>query len=312
MLAATMKLHDAASLIVNRLCVMLRGVPEHESMAAESATALAPLHEPKPLGERSVFAPENLLREARRQRNLPDTSVPRACILDPDGDLARHLLQTGHAEPDPTWACYHTKLSRFTLAGREVGIVPFTVGAPFAVLVAEELFASGCELVINLTSAGRIAAPRGVAAFMVIEQALRDEGTSYHYLAPSRWSHLRADLRERLAALTLADGPPIMHGSTWTTDAPFRETATDIARHREAGMLAVEMEAAALYALAEANGTAVLCLAHLTNELGGEGDFEKGVADGAEDALRVLEAVLRRLDEPAGGRGSATRACEET
>ena len=133
--------------------------------------------------------------------------MPPICILDPDGDLARHLQETGRARLDPAWACYHTTLARFTLADRELGIVPFTVGAPFAVLVAEELVASGCELLINLTSAGRIAATPGVASFMVIERALRDEGTSYHYLPAARWSHLRADLREKLATLHLPDGP---------------------------------------------------------------------------------------------------------
>jgi uridine phosphorylase len=165
------------------------------------------------------------------------------------------------------------------------------------VLVAEELMASGCELLINLTSAGRIAEPPGIASFMVIERALRDEGTSFHYLPATRWSHLQPDLRERLSALHLPDGPPIVYGSTWTTDAPFRETAPDIERHRAAGVLAVEMEAAALYAFAGATGQSVICLAHLTNELGGEGDFEKGASDGAEDALRVLEAILARLSE---------------
>ena len=108
-------------------------------------------------------------------------------------------------------------------------------------------------------------------------------------------SYLRADLREALADLRVPDAPPLVHGSTWTTDAPFRETASDISRHRAAGILGVEMEAAALYAYAEATGHSVLCLAHLTNELGGEGDFEKGASDGAEDALRVVEAVVRRL-----------------
>ena len=255
-----------------------------------------------------MFAATNLLREARRQRNLPERPVPAICILDPDGDLERHLRIAGSAQADSTWACYHTTLSRFTLAEREVGIVPFTVGAPFAVLVAEELMVSGCELVINVTSAGRIAAPPGVAAFMIIERALRDEGTSYHYLPPARWSYLRSELRARLAGLTLLNGPPILHGSTWTTDAPFRETATDVERHRTAGVLAVEMEAAALYAMAEAKGYDVLCLAHLTNALGGEGDFEKGVSDGAEDALHVLGAVLRRLDAHSGGPSRAGSA----
>jgi uridine phosphorylase len=262
-----------------------------------AADEIAPLLAPKSYAERSVFTAASLLREARRQRRLPECRMPSICILDPDGDLARHLQETGRARIDPAWACYHTRLLRFILTGREVGIVPFTVGAPFAVLVAEELMASGCELLINLTSAGRIAATPGIASFLVIERALRDEGTSYHYLPAARWSHLRVGLREALAALHLPEGPPLIHGSTWTTDAPFRETAQDIERHRAAGVLAVEMEAAALYAFADSTGHDVVCLAHLTNELGGEGDFEKGAAGGAEDALCVLEAILTRLHD---------------
>jgi uridine phosphorylase len=261
------------------------------------ADEIPPLLEPKAHGEQSVFTAANLLREARRQRQLPEVVVPAVCILDPDGDLARYVRQNGAAYTDPAWACYHTTLHRFTLAEREVGIIPFSVGAPFAVLVAEELMASGCKLLINLTSAGRIADPAGVASFVVIERALRDEGTSPHYLPPARWSYLRAELRDALANLHVPDVPPVLHGGTWTTDAPFRETARDIERHRAAGVLGVEMEAAAPYAFAQATGHNVLCLAHLTNELGSEGDFEKGAADGAEDARRMLEAVLRRLDE---------------
>ena len=277
---------------------MLRRMSEPEPVTVRpGADEPPPLFEAKLHAERSVFTATSLLREARRQRHLPDTRVPPICVLDPDGDLARHLQETGRARVDPTWACYHTTLRRFTLAEREVAIVPFTVGAPFAVLVAEELMASGCKLLINLTSAGRIAAPPGIASFMVIERALRDEGTSFHYLPATRWSHLRPDLREKLSALHLPEGPPIVYGSTWTTDAPFRETAQDIERHRAAGVLAVEMEAAALYAFAGATGRNVICLAHLTNELGSEGDFEKGAADGAEDALCVLEAILGRLNE---------------
>ncbi len=61
-------------------------------------------------GEPSVFVPENLLREARRQRDLPAGAVPRVCLLDPDGDIVRHLEQTGRASRSPSWACYHTAL----------------------------------------------------------------------------------------------------------------------------------------------------------------------------------------------------------
>ncbi len=87
---------------------------------------------------------------------------------------------------------------------------------------------------------------------------------------------------------------PVRTGATWTTDAPFRETADAIEAARAAGILAVEMEAAALYAFAAARRQSVLCFAHITNRMGRiDGDFEKGAADGAEDSLKVITLVGR-------------------
>ena len=78
----------------------------------------------------------------------------------------------------------------------------------------------------------------------------------------------------------LALGPiPVERGAAWTTDAPFRETASAIEAARAFGLHAVEMEAAALYAFAEARQKAVVCFAHVTNQMTSiQGDFEKGVA----------------------------------
>jgi purine-nucleoside phosphorylase len=82
-------------------------------------------------------------------------------------------------------------------------------------------------------------------------------------------------------------------GASWTTDAPFRETAEAIEAARAKGILAVEMEAAALYTFARTVGVRVLCLAHVTNTMGQAGnDFEKGEADGTRDALVALDAVV--------------------
>ena len=93
----------------------------------------------------------------------------------------------------------------------------------------------------------------------------------------------------------------MLQGATWTTDAPFRETAEAIAAMQKKGLLAVEMEAAALYAFAMARGKAVLCFAHVTNQMGRvDGDFEKGEADGTVDALAVIVAAARRFIEQTG------------
>ena len=75
---------------------------------------------------------------------------------------------------------------------------------------------------------------------------------------------------------------------TWTSDAPNRETGSAIEQARTASALAVEMEAAGLYALSRANGLPIICCTHVTNQMAqDEGGFEKGPGDGAHDALRV-------------------------
>jgi uridine phosphorylase len=148
--------------------------------------------------ELSVFTPENLLREARRQKSIENCRIPNVCILDPDGDLVEYLLRSGQADLNKYWACYHTKLYSFKYKELEFGVVGCAVGSSFAVLVAEELFASGCQLLISVTSAGIINPPRNNARFILIEQTIRDEGTSYHYLPPQEDASINKNLLDRL------------------------------------------------------------------------------------------------------------------
>jgi len=245
--------------------------------------------------EPSAFTPESLLREARRQKGAGAVAVPKVCLLDPDGDIVRQLRADGRARRHEGWVCYHTEMWVFDLDGHEIGVVGCAVGASFAVLVAEEMFASGCELLVSVTSSGQITPQGAPPYFIVIDRALRDEGTSYHYLPPSDWSAAPEELLARLNG-AFQDGPRVLTGATWTTDAPFRETEVAIAAARARGILAVEMEAAGLYAFAEARGRAVICLAHVTNQMGTiEGDFEKGEANGAAAALFVVSRIVTEL-----------------
>ena len=241
----------------------------------------------------SVFRPAVLLREARRQKALPTVDIPAICILDPDGDIVRRLRKEGRSRPFDGWPCYHTQLDAFELAGRTAGIVGCAVGAPFAVLIAEEMFASGCHFLISLTSAGQIVPAGPTPYFVIIDRALRDEGTSYHYAAPTEYGEADPQLVRIAAEALRSKGLQAIVGPTWTTDAPFRETDEAIEAAKRRGILAVEMEAAALYAFATANKRRVLCLAHVTNTMGQvHEDFEKGEADGTADALAVLEVIV--------------------
>jgi uridine phosphorylase len=273
---------------------------------------MAPLLTNKNPSSPSVFEPASLLREARRQKGLAVVDVPAVCVLDPDGDMVRHLRMVGRSKPFAGWPCYHTNLDTFSLGGRNVGILGCAVGAPFAVLVAEELFASGCRFLISITSAGQIAPIGQPPYFVIIDRALRDEGTSFHYAAPSEYSEADPQLIAAAAQTLAKNGIAAVTGSSWTTDAPFRETAEAIAAARSKGVLAVEMEAAALYAFARARKRRIICLAHVTNTMAtntmatntmatntmarSAQEFEKGEAGGSVAALRVIEAIITGSD----------------
>ncbi len=242
------------------------------------------------------FRVGDLLREARRQLRTTGDPIPPVGILDPDGDLASYLLRTGRGRVSPSWACYHTRLIEAEVDGLQLGVVPCAVGAPFAVLVAEELIASGARLVLSITSAGQLDPTLVSPCFVVIDRALRGDGTSHCYLPPAESVAAPTVLVDPAVAALRRAGEPVVAGTTWTTDAPFRETATALWEARARGAIAVEMEAAGLYAFAEAAGAPVLCLAQITNQLAQiDGDFEKGPESGAIDALRILTTVAATL-----------------
>ncbi len=267
-----------------------------------SPSDIPPILAGKEFTAQSVFEPANLLREARRQKGLAEATIPEICVLDPDGDILRVLRREGNASLSPAWACYHTDLYEFDRGGDHFGIIGCAVGASFAVLLAEQLFVSGCRFLISITSAGQIAAQGPPPYFVVIDRALRDEGTSYHYLPPAEFAEADPALVEAVMGTLSLSGLRFCRGAAWTTDAPFRETAGAIERCRSRGILAVEMEAAALYAFSCARQKPVLCLAHVTNQMAVKGgDFEKGEADGAYASLSAIAAVARAWRKTEGG-----------
>ncbi|MBI5609480.1 MAG: nucleoside phosphorylase [Deltaproteobacteria bacterium] len=256
------------------------------------ASPRLPILEDKHPQQPSLFQPANLLREARRQRGLPDAAIPAVCLLDPDGDIVRYLRRVGLGQPATAWACYHTQMWKVAWRGRELGIVACAVGAPFAVLVAEQVFASGGQLLLSITSAGQLAPGLELPCFVRIERALRDEGTSYHYLPPEPFAGPLPAVAAAMATLDGREGLQVRAGAVWTTDAPYRETEAAVAARRAEGLVAVEMEAAALYAFSQARQYPVACFAHVTNAMAQTaGDFEKGEADGALAALDLAAAA---------------------
>ena len=138
-----------------------------------------------PLDQYSAFTAKNLIEDVRRSRQIPSGIVPPVCILEFDGDITDCLVREGIAKPFEPWACFHTSMFGMNLEGVTCGIVARTIGGPYAVLIAEQILAAGAKIIIGLTSAGRVSPDLPLPCLVVATSAIRDEGTSYHYLPPS-------------------------------------------------------------------------------------------------------------------------------
>jgi uridine phosphorylase len=244
--------------------------------------------------EESIFLPENLLREARRQKNLNECPVPKVCVLDPDGDVVRYLKMK-EAKLNSCWACYHSELYSSTFKDLNFGIIGCAVGAAYAVLLAEQLFVSGCELLISVTSAGKLNIDI-TKDYILINDTLRDEGTSYHYLPADEKSSIDPHVSQKLERLVENNHLSVQKGKSWTTDAPYRETKSAIDNAKTNGADCVEMEASALYAFGKRKGKQLVCFAHLTNSMAQQnGDFEKGAENGSLTSLELIYQTAKLL-----------------
>jgi uridine phosphorylase len=182
--------------------------------------------------------------------SVDDTSVPPAAILTYQTDLFESIVADRAAPESGLSPIYDHHVLPET--DGEVGIVgDFGIGAPAAALTVESLLAAGVERFVSVGWAGSLWSPSRLAVGDVVvpDRALRDEGTSYHYLDATTWAVPDADLADAVRTAAAAHGS-VHVGGTWTVDAPYRETAQEAARYRDRGVLTVEMEAAAVFAVA--------------------------------------------------------------
>ncbi len=143
--------------------------------------------------------------------------------------------------------------------GRPLTICHPGCTAPLAAANLDALVAMGCTKVIACGGAGTVAAGFDVGHAVVVTDAVRDEGTSYHYLPATAGRTVASspEARAALEAELVARGVPYELGRTWTTDGIFRETRAKVARRRAEGCLTVDMEASALFAVAAFRGATI-------------------------------------------------------
>jgi uridine phosphorylase len=196
--------------------------------------------------------------------------------------------------PNPIW--------EIDVDGRRLAVVHPGVGAPLAAGFLEELIALGCRAFVACGGAGVLVPELALGHAIVPDRAIRDEGTSYHYLPPGRVvrpTHQAVDAIERTLD---AHGIPFVTGATWTTDGLYRETKAKVERRVAEGCLTVEMEAAAFFAVASFRGVAFGQLLYAGDDLSGDAWDHRGWYEhstGRDLLFRVAaEACLRLPPTP--------------
>jgi nucleoside phosphorylase len=144
-------------------------------------------------------------------------------------------------------------------------------GAPITAAVAEELGALGVEEFLLLGTAGGLSPKLSMGDLVLCTRAVRDEGTSHHYLGPSRFSTPDPGLTKRIHGIIEQLGFKFRSGPTWTIDAPYMETRQEVVHYRNAGIYTVEMEASALFAVAKKRGYRAAAVFAVSDLLGGMG-----------------------------------------
>ena len=154
--------------------------------------------------------------------------------------------------------------------GQTIAVIHPGVGAPLAAAVLEEAIALGGRKFIAVGGAGVLDSKIDLGHVIVPTAAIRDEGTSYHYLPPSREVTPNNEAVQAIVSALTHHNVPHDLGKTWTTDAVYRETPEKVKKRRSEGAITVEMEAAAFFAVAQFRGVQFGQMLYGGDDVGGE------------------------------------------
>jgi uridine phosphorylase len=222
----------------------------------------------------------------------PLAGVPEHCVVCFFQDVIAELRQAYHArEIDNMVSEIGTHpLYEIEHNGRALAFFHPGVGAPLAAALLEEVIARGCRKFIACGGAGVLAGEIAVGHITVPTAAIRDEGTSYHYLPPGREAIATPEAVAAIEAILRRDGVPYVTGKTWTTDAIYRETREKMALRKAEGCLTVEMEAATFFAVAQFRGVQFGQLLYGGDDLSGDWDSRDWMAHTVREKLFWLAA----------------------
>jgi uridine phosphorylase len=246
---------------------------------------------PAKYGAPALVEPRVYLEYLARQGQAPSFPELRGAVLCYEPDLVKRLQEThGIRAVNGVLGQYLS-----TIPGHD-GVVlggGFGIGAPVAAAVMEELVALGCRRFVSIGTAGSLQPDLAIGQLVVCECAVRDEGTSHHYVPAGEYADASGPLTVRLEEALAAQGRGFVRGASWTIDAFYRETVTEARHYQSQGVLTVEMEAAALFAVAAYRGVQAAAVFTVSDSLAGlewRPEFHQAEV---QDSLEAMFAAAR-------------------
>lgn len=243
-----------------------------------------------------ILTPSALLAYRRANRQLPDFPAPRVVIFAPQKSLAsyirwRHPLKR-----------INGFLGEFYLLKRTNGQVAFStnfgIGAPVVAGLTDEFAALGVKQFILIGMAGGLQPELNTGSLVISTGAIRGEGVSQHYLPPQPTVDSSQEMIQSLSQILTKNNHPHALGITWTTDAPFRELRKDVLEHQKGGVLAVDMEAAAMLAVARSMNLSAMAAFSIADQLSdGHWRMANDVRPAQNGLTLLFDAALKFLTD---------------
>jgi uridine phosphorylase len=246
--------------------------------------------------DKAVIEPARVIKERRQIGLHPSCPVPVGAIMCYDAAFWQWVRENpGNAECDG-WL-----KGSYLVPYEDSRILVIKVpgfGAPTAVMTLEELIAFGIKKFVNLGAAGGLQQNMNIGDIVICDRAIRDEGTSFHYLPGEKFAYASPELTERLNTAFERKGIECSRGTSWTTDAPYRETNEELRQYRSEGVATVEMETSALLAVGAYRDVCVSAVFAISDLLLEEG-WNQGYhsEEKLESLKRIFEVAIEILSK---------------
>ena len=238
---------------------------------------------------KALFLPQDFINHAL-ETGKHIASIPKNIIICYSKSLASKIAKSKSAKPI---IFFGRKNNLFRIKNNILKLVGFEVCVPAIAAFAEELITSSAKNFINIGTAGTLQDLQA-GDFVVCDRAIRDEGLSHHYFKSGKYCYASKKLTTKLEKAMKTLNIKYRKGTTWTIDAPYRETIEEVRQYKKEGVLTVEMEASAVFSVAKyrgANAAALFVISDRLSKSKWTPEFHKI----AKSKLKLLNIAIKTL-----------------